>query len=132
MRLLQWPAACFTVNLLSFLILRAQLPWRYPHVHLFMLGAVIFLAVALFNSKLQLDQTKLWKPFLIVYNIGLPFMVVMFLVRGIMQVVGFDGGAMISGIAGASHITLGAGIVLFFIMLLQAVGKKQSHKNQAV
>lgn len=35
------------------------------HVHLFMLGAVIFLAVALFNSKLQLDQTKLWKPFLI-------------------------------------------------------------------
>ena len=60
------------------------------HVHLFMLGAVIFLAVALFNSKLQLDQTKLWKPFLIVYNIGLPFMVVMFLVRGIMQVVGFD------------------------------------------
>ena len=102
------------------------------HVHLFMLGAVIFLAVALFNSKRQVHQTKLWKPFLIVYNIGLPFMVVMFLVRGIMQVVGFDGGAMISGIAGASHITLGAGIVLFFIMLLQAVGKKQSHKNQAV
>ena len=97
-----------------------------------MLGAVIFVAGALFNSKLQVDQTKLWKPFLIVYNIGLPFMVVMFLVRGIMQVVGFDGGAMISGIAGASHITLGAGIVLFFIMLLQAVGKKQSHKNQAV
>ena len=31
---------------------------------------------------------------------------------------------MISGIAGASHITLGAGIVLFFIMLLQAVGEK--------
>ena len=95
------------------------------HVH-------IFLIIALFNSKLQLDQTKLWKPFLIVYNIGLPFMVIMFLVRGIMQVVGFDGGAMISGIAGASHIILGAGIVLFFIMLLQAVGKKQSHKNQAV
>ena len=44
----------------------------------------------------------------------------------------FYGGAMISGIAGASHIILGAGIVLFFIMLLQAVGKKQSHKNQAV
>ncbi|MEE0251950.1 MAG: DUF2871 domain-containing protein [Acutalibacteraceae bacterium] len=102
------------------------------HVHLFLLGAVIFLIVALFNSKLQLDQTKLWKPFLIVYNIGLPFMVVMFLVRGIMQVVGFDGGAVISGIAGVSHITLGAGIVLFFIMLLQAVGKKQSYKNQAV
>ena len=102
------------------------------HVHLFLLGAVIFLIVALFNSKLQLDQTKLWNPFLIVYNIGLPFMVVMFLVRGIMQVVGFDGGAVVSGIAGVSHITLGAGIVLFFIMLLQAVGKKQSYKNQAV
>ena len=102
------------------------------HLHLFVLGVVIFLLIALFNSKLHLDQTKLWKPFLIVYNIGLPFMAIMFLVRGIMQVVGYDGGAMISGIAGASHITLGAGIVLFFIMLLQAVGKNQSDKNQAV
>lgn len=102
------------------------------HLHLFVLGAVIFLLIALFYNKLQLNQAKLWKPFLIVYNIGLPFMVIMFLVRGIMQVVGYDGGAMISGIAGVSHITLGAGIILFFIMLLQAVGKNQSHKNQAV
>lgn len=102
------------------------------HLHLFVLGAVVFLLIALFYNKLQLNQAKLWKPFLIVYNIGLPFMVIMFLVRGIMQVVGYDGGAMISGIAGVSHITLGAGIILFFIMLLQAVGKNQSHKNQAV
>ena len=87
---------------------------------------VIFLAVALFNNKLQLDKTKLWKPFLIVYNIGLPFMVVMFLVRGIMQVVGFDGGAMISGIAGASHITLGAGIVLFFYYVASGSGEKSN------
>ncbi len=128
MRLLQWPAACFYREFTKFLILRAQLPWRYPHVHLFMLGAVIFLAVALFNSKLQLDQTKLWKPFLIVYNIGLPFMVVMFLVRGIMQVVGFDGGAMISGIAGASHITLGAGIVLFLLCCFRQWGKSNRIK----
>lgn len=102
------------------------------HLHLFVLGAVVFLLIALFYNKLQLNQSKLWKPFLIVYNIGLPFMVIMFLVRGIMQVVGYDGGAMISGIAGVSHIALGAGIILFFIMLLQAVGKNQSHKNQAV
>lgn len=100
------------------------------HLHLFVLGTVVFLLIALFNTKLHLDQTKLWKPFLIVYNIGLPFMVIMFLVRGIMEVVGYDGGAAVSGIAGASHITLGVGIVLLFIMLLQAAGKAYPKNKQ--
>lgn len=99
------------------------------HLHLFVMGAVMFLLIALFNSKLQLNQTKLWVPFLIVYNIGLPFMVIMFLVKGIMQVLGHDGGAMLSGISGTSHIIFGAAIVLFFIMLLQAVGKQKFQNN---
>ena len=99
------------------------------HLHLFVMGAVMFLLIALFNSKLQLNQTKLWVPFLIVYNIGLPFMVIMFLVKGIMQVLGHDGGAMLSGISGISHIIFGAAIVLFFIMLLQAVGKQKFQNN---
>ncbi len=101
------------------------------HVHLFMLGAVIFLVVALFNSKLHLEQSKLWKPFLVVYNIGLPFMVATFIAKGIMQVVGYDGGAMMSGIAGAAHVTMAAGVVLFFIMLLKTAAKNKAGSNTA-
>ena len=46
-----------------------------------------------------------------------------------MQVVGFDGELYdIAYCRVPTHHFVGAGIVLFFIMLLQAVGKKQSHK----
>ncbi len=95
----------------------------FLHVHLLVMGMIMFLVISLFNEKLHLDRTKLWKPFLIVYNIGLPFTVSMLIVRGVMQVIGYDGGAVVSGIAGVAHIILGAGIILFFIMLLLTVGK---------
>ncbi len=38
-------------------------------------------------------------------------------VRGVMQVVGFDGGAAVSGIAGIGHILITVGLVLFFLIL---------------
>ena len=36
---------------------------------------------------------------------------------GVMQVVGFDGGATVSGIAGIGHILITVGLVLFFLIL---------------
>ena len=44
------------------------------HVHLFLLGAVIFLIVALFNSKLPVRPNKIMEAVLIVYNIGFAFL----------------------------------------------------------
>ena len=97
------------------------------HVHLFMLGMVVFLLLALFDGKFGLQKHKLYIPFMIAYNAGIGIMCVMLLVRGIYDVVGGDvpDGA-ISGIAGIGHILVAAGIVLFFCMLLLSLRKKDS------
>ena len=97
------------------------------HVHLFMLGMVVFLLLALFDGKFGLQKHKLYIPFMITYNAGIGIMCVMLLVRGIYDVVGGDvpDGA-ISGIAGIGHILVAAGIVLFFCMLLLSLRKKDS------
>lgn len=89
----------------------------FVHLHLFVLGTVVFLILSLFEQQFSITKSKFFKPFFILYNVGLPLMVAMFCVRGIMQVVGYDGGAMISGIAGLTHITLGTGIIFLFLTL---------------
>lgn len=94
------------------------------HTHLFLLGMVMFLIAALFAARLPLGQTRLFKGFLVVYNIGVPLTVVMLLVRGIPQVLGMELSrgmdAAVSGIAGIGHILTGAGLVLFFLALRRA------------
>ena len=94
------------------------------HTHLFLLGMVMFLLVALFAVRLPLTGQKTFKPFLITYNIGVPLTVVMLIVRGVPQVLGMELGkgmdAAISGIAGIGHILTGVGIVLLFLALRKA------------
>ncbi len=91
------------------------------HLHLFVLGTVIFLILALFSLNTNLLELPKMKCTLNVYNIGLIFMVTMFYVRGITQVLELDlskgANAAISGIAGIAHITLGTGIVMLFLNL---------------
>lgn len=93
------------------------------HTHLFMLGMAVFLFVALFDAKLGLRGQKLYKPFLILYNIGVPLASVMMLVLGVLQVAGTalssGADAAISGVAGIGHVLAAAGLVLFFCMLLR-------------
>lgn len=91
------------------------------HTHLFLLGMTVFLLVALFAANQSLEQQKTFRVFLYLYNIGLPLMVVMLLVRGITQVLqrSLSAGtnAAISGIAGIGHILVGAGLILLLISL---------------
>lgn len=95
------------------------------HVHLFLLGMVVYLLVALFNKNKELESLKTFKAFNIVYNVGVPLTATMMLVRGIIQVlnVGLSSGASgaISGIAGIGHILTGVGIVLLLISLRKSV-----------
>lgn len=98
------------------------------HTHLFILGMVVFLLVALFAKQHDLREQKTFRTFMCVYNIGVPLMAIMMIVRGIPQVLGTDissalNGA-ISGIAGLGHILTGTGIVLLLLSL-----KKQFSKN---
>ena len=95
------------------------------HVHLFLLGMMVYLLVALFNKNKELESLKTFKAFNIVYNVGVPLTATMMLVRGIIQVlnVGLSSGASgaISGVAGIGHILTGIGIVLLLISLRKSV-----------
>lgn len=103
------------------------------HTHLFMLGTVVFLLTALFDSRLNLTDSKLYKPFMVIYNIGVPAASAMMLARGVVQVCGTalsDGGnAAISGVSGIAHVITAAGLVLFFIMLIKRSGDMRGKNN---
>lgn len=106
------------------------------HTHLFLLGMVVFLLVALFDARLGLQKDKLYKPFMGVYNAGVVCASVMMLVRGILQVTeaslssGADAG--VSGVAGIGHAVTAVGLLLLFIMLIRRarVEKSVSEKEQ--
>lgn len=93
----------------------------FVHTHLFLLGTVVFLLAALFAARLDLEGQKLWRPFLIVYNLGVTLTSVMLTVRGVVQVLvlavhpGAD--AALSGIAGIGHILTGVGLAFLFVCL---------------
>ena len=101
------------------------------HTHLFLLGMGMFLMVSLFASQLDLAKNKTFRAFLCVYNIGVPLMAVMMLVRGIMQVknvaLAKGADASISGMAGIGHILTGVGIILFLLSLKKAATQERNH-----
>lgn len=93
------------------------------HVHLFILGMIMFLIIALFAKTTDFSNNKLFKVFLWVYNIGLILTVSMLYVRGINEVLNTSlskgANASISGIAGIGHMILGTGIILLLISLIK-------------
>lgn len=95
------------------------------HTHLFLLGMIVYLLIALFDKAGKLQEQKAFCIFRYVYNIGLPLTVLMMLVRGIYQVknIPLSGGmdAAISGIAGIGHILTGVGIILLINSLKKQV-----------
>lgn len=94
------------------------------HTHLFLLGMIVFLLVALFAARYDLEKIKLFRVFLWVYNIGVVLMSAMLLVRGVPQVLGSTlsraADAAISGLAGIGHMMTGIGLVLLLISLKKA------------
>ncbi|MEG0896470.1 MAG: DUF2871 domain-containing protein [Ruthenibacterium sp.] len=91
------------------------------HTHLFLLGMMLFLIIALFAAHTKLADEKMFRGFMIVYNIGVPLTAIMLVVRGIPQVLGIvlasGASAAISGIAGIAHILTGTGLVLLLLSL---------------
>lgn len=97
------------------------------HVHLFVLGTILFLIIGLYSLMTNIETQKEFKRFFTLYNISLPFMVIMFMVRGIVQVLGMEVStgmnAAISGIAGISHILMMVSIVFLFLALKKSQKK---------
>ena len=94
------------------------------HTHLFLLGMLVCLMVALFAERLDLTGIRSFRIFQWTYHIGVPLTAVMLLVRGITQVLGLTlskgASAGISGIAGIGHILTGVGIILLLVSLKKA------------
>lgn len=99
------------------------------HTHLFMLGMIMFLIVALFAERYPLSEQKTFRMFVRVYNMGVPVTSLMMAVRGITQVLDLPlskgASSAISGIAGIGHILTGAGMILLLLSLRKAAGREQ-------
>lgn len=99
------------------------------HTHLFMLGMIMFLIVALFAERYPLSEQKTFRMFVRVYNMGVPVTSLMMVVRGITQVLNLPlskgASSAISGIAGIGHILTGAGMILLLLSLRKAAGREQ-------
>lgn len=97
------------------------------HTHLFILGMFVFLLVALFSQSMDLEKQKAFRTFMKIYNIGLPILSIMMVVRGVIQVLEFDissrADSAISGVAGVGHVLVGIGIVLLLLTLKKSAKK---------
>lgn len=91
------------------------------HGHLFILGMLFFLIVAIICNNTPIQQQKRFHTFLVLYDAGLSLTAVMLVVRGITQVLGLGIpkgiDAAISGFAGIGHILLSVGLLTFLDML---------------
>lgn len=94
------------------------------HTHYFLLGMVFFLLLLVLEKNFSFTGTKTGRV-LAVYHAGLNLTAVMFVVRGITQVLGITlssgMNAAISGIAGIGHILLGISLVLLLLQIKRSV-----------
>lgn len=94
------------------------------HTHYFLLGMVFFLLLLLLEKSFSFTGAKTGR-ILAAYQVGLNLTAVMFVVRGVPQVLGtaLSSGmsAAISGIAGIGHILLGVSLVLVLMQIRRSV-----------
>lgn len=97
------------------------------HTHYFLLGMVFFLLLLLLEKNFSFTDAKTNRV-LMAYHVGLNLTGVMFMVRGVMQVLGVTLSAAvsgaISGIAGIGHILLGVSLVLLLLQVRRKVEEK--------
>ena len=98
------------------------------HPHFLVLGAFMFLIIALFSMNLKLENEKTFKTFFLSYNIGVVITAAMLFLRGLTEVMDWGESkaldASISGIAGVGHIVLTVGFVFMFITLKRAIDNR--------
>ncbi len=93
----------------------------FTHLHLLALGTILFLILALFSINTDLLNHKKFNVFFKLYNLSLPFMIIMMSVRGIIQALDINlekaVNAAISGISGISHILMLVSFCFLFLTL---------------
>ncbi len=94
------------------------------HTHYFVLGMFFFLFLLLLEKNFAFSNAKTDK-IVLVYHAGLNLTVIMFLIRGITQVLGTSltsaTNAAISGMAGIGHILLGVSMILLLLQMKKKI-----------
>ncbi len=98
------------------------------HTHYFLMGMVFFLLLLLLEKSFSFTGAKTGR-ILVLYHIGLNLTAVMFVVRGVTQVLGtaLSSGmsAAISDMAGIGHILLGVSLILLLLQVKRSVSSAQ-------
>ena len=94
------------------------------HTHYFLMGMVFFLLLLVLGKNFSFTGPKTGQ-MLVLYHVGLNLTAVMFVVRGVTQVLGspLTSGmdAAISGMAGIGHILLGISLVLLLLQIRRSL-----------
>ena len=94
------------------------------HTHYFLLGMVFFLLLLVLEKNFSFTAASTARV-LAIYHVGLNLTAVMFVVRGVTQVLGTPlssgASAAISGIAGIGHILLGVSLVIVLVQIRRSV-----------
>lgn len=92
------------------------------------MGMVFFLLLLLLEKSFSFTGAKTGR-ILVLYRIGLNLTAVMFVVRGVNQVLGTalstGMSAAISGMAGIGHILLGVSLILLLLQVKRSVSSAQ-------
>ncbi|EKU50075.1 DUF2871 domain-containing protein [Staphylococcus massiliensis] len=93
------------------------------HVHLLVLGTVMFLIFLLLEKvfKLSKHSKGATKAFFWIYHLGLLVTVAMQFVNGIMTMKGLEASPAIAGISGLGHIFLSLAFIFFFVSLFKSL-----------
>lgn len=100
----------------------------FVHFHFLVLGFLFSLIVFLLSRMIDFKNSKLEKPFFILFNIGLPIMTSCMLIKGTLQVLNSYSTpyiSIIAGIAGIGHMITAISLILFIIMLFKSIKKEQ-------
>lgn len=82
------------------------------HTHYFILGMMFFLNLGVVSTRVRFKPNHA----VLFYNIGLNLTAIMLVVRGIVQVLDLNVvSALISGVAGISHIIFGVSLILILL-----------------
>ena len=91
-----------------------------------MLGMVFFLLLLLLEKNFSFTAAKTGRV-LAIYQIGLHLTAVMFVIRGVVQVLGMELSsgmdAAISGMAGIGHILLGVSLILLLVQIKRSISE---------
>ncbi|HDR3649973.1 DUF2871 domain-containing protein [Bacillus sp. SM-B1] len=86
------------------------------HTHVLVLGFVFCLIALALCKVFHVQETKSFRAWFVVYNVGLIFTIATMLWRGLLQVNGTDFNGL-SHIAGLGHVIISIGLVWFMILL---------------